>query len=491
VDQAAPGAFCDYSAAAARRTDMHEAYEQQRIEWINRHAYIGWHDLETEHKQALEEGRDLSDLENEFARLLNTPAGDKPLSGARDGRWLEDAGRLMDRVQEAPLRRDYPYVEPDDLAAIQAARPPEPPLKRWDGSRDAFIEHLHGGLLGRICGCMLGKPVEGWPRHSIEVTARATGNWPLADYLRQPTPEEDAVIAAANPKRQLNKAWKGMLRGTMDGMVEDDDTNYTVIGFAVVKQYGKGFTPADVATFWAANVPVLHTYTAERVAYRNLCMCIAPPRSAVYRNPYREWIGAQIRADYFGYANPGNPAQAAEWAWRDACISHVRNGIYGEMWVAAMLAAAYVETDWVRVIRAGLAQIPARCRLAEDIGAVLDAWQRRVSYEQVVEMIRTRWNEADRHHWCHTNSNAQIVAAALLWGEDDYGKTICRAVMPGFDTDCNGATAGSLWGVMHGASAIPDKWSGPMKNLLRTGVAGYHTVSISELAREMVEVALR
>ena len=274
-------------------------------------------------------------------------------------------------------------------------------------------------------------------------------------------------------------------------MVEDDDTNYTVTGFGIVKRGGRDFTPADVGSYWLQEIPILHTCTAERTSYRSLCMGIPPPASASYRNPFREWIGAQIRADYFGYANPGNPARAAEWAWRDACISHVGNGIYGEMWVAAMLAAAYVEKDMVRIIRAGLAQIPAKSRLREDVEMVLNLYETGIRYEDAVEFVHAQWKEASFHDWCHTNSNAQIVAIGLLYGGDDFGLAIARAVMPGFDTDCNGATVGSIWGVRYGVNALPSLWTRPIKNRLRTGVAGYHDVAIDKLANEMVDVALK
>ena len=63
--------------------------------------------------------------------------------------------------------------------------------------------------------------------------------------------------------------------------------------------------------------------------------------------------------------------------------------------------------------------------------------------------------------------------------------------MPAFDTDCNGATAGSLWGVKHGVNALPKKWTRPLRDTVRTGVAGYHEVKISKLAEEMVDVALK
>ena len=223
------------------------------------------------------------------------------------------------------------------------------------------------------------------------------------------------------------------------------------------------------------------------MAYRNFAAGVVPPQSAVYRNPYREWIGAQIRADFFGYANPGDPTRAAEWAWRDACISHVRNGIYGEMWVAAMLAAAFVERDWPTIIRAGLAQVPARCRLAEDVGEVLALHAAGRSYEEATEAVHARWDETNGHHWCHTNSNAQAVALGLLYGGDNYERTITRAVMPGFDTDCNAATCGSLWGAMHGAGALPPKWTAPLRDRVCTGLAGYQDVSIRALAEEMAQ----
>jgi len=454
-----------------------------RLSWIQQNAWLAGSDLETERLQAEQEGRELGPLTAKFKKLLAVAPE------ARDEAWHEAAGRLVDRVQEQPCRGQ----EPSDLEGIRAARPRRVTLRPWRGDRSEFIRRLHGGWLGRICGCLLGKPVEGWNRGSIRITAEATGNWPLTNYLRRPTEAEQKEIEKSTPRNKINPHWPpaDWLRDNVRGMVEDDDTNYTVTGFAIVKRFGADFTPLNVAQFWCDNIPIFHTCTAERVAYRNLVQCVVPPASAVVRNPYREWIGAQIRADYFGYANPGDPARSAEWAWRDAGISHVKNGIYGEMWVAAMLAAAYVETDWVKIIRAGLAEIPARSRLSADIETVLAARAAGRSYEQVVDQIHAQWQELRAHDWCHTNSNAQVVTVGLLWGEDDYEKTITRSVMPGFDTDCNGATCGSLWGIKHGLDALPRKWTRPIRDRIRTSVAGYHEASISQLAEEMVDVALK
>jgi len=361
------------------------------IDWLNRTVWMDGCDIAVELDQARDEGRDLGNLQAEFDRLLAVPRAstewNKGFGGRRGPEWVEDALRLVTAVQDAPIVSTWPYVEPNDLASIQDAKPKPRPSTAWTGSNDEWLRRLHGGLLGRICGCMLGKPVEAWMRRDIELLGLATDNWPIVDYWRTPTPADIDRLHASGGSRVPAPWMSGCVKDGLHGSVEDDDINYTVIGFAVIKKYGANFTPLDMAEFWCQNLPILHTCTAERVAYRNFVANVCPPFSATRFNPYREWIGAQIRADYFGYANPGRPERAAEWAWRDASISHVANGIYGEMWAAAMIAAAYVEDDIPAIIDAGLAQIPERCRLREDVDTILCLHDEGATYDATV---RTR-----------------------------------------------------------------------------------------------------
>lgn len=267
-------------------------------------------------------------------------------------------------------------------------------------------------------------------------------------------------------------------------MPEDDDMNYTVIGMAVMKAHGRDFTPEHMAEFWMTNLPIWHTCSAERAAYRNFAQNIEPPASAIVRNPFREWIGAQIRADFFGYAAMGRPELAADFAFRDASISHVKNGIYGEMWVAAMIAAAAVVSDVKEVIEIGLSEIPKKSRLTKAVKEVIKWYDSGIDAEAAIKRIHKRWDEKYVHHWCHTISNAQIVTIGLLWGKKNFGKSICLAVQACFDTDCNGATVGSIIGMMIGAKKLPKKWIGPLNNKLQTGISGYQLVKISKLAKE-------
>ena len=79
------------------------------------------------------------------------------------------------------------------------------------------------------------------------------------------------------------------------------------------------------------------------------------------------------------------------------------------------------------------------------------------------------------------NSNAMIVAASLLYGNGDFGKSICMAVETGFDTDCNGATVGSILGMANGISSIDDVWKKPINNKLHTSIFGVGTVNITDV----------
>jgi hypothetical protein len=107
-----------------------------------------------------------------------------------------------------------------------------------------------------------------------------------------------------------------------------------------------------------------------------------------------------------------------------------------------------------------------------------------VPYDQAIDRIHEHWDENDPHDWCHTLSNAAICTAAMLWGGDEFGPSICRAVQPGFDTDCNGATVGSILGMRLGTKGIDAAWSDRLHDTLKTAIRGWETVTISELARQ-------
>ena len=281
-------------------------------------------DIDTEMAQCREEGKDTASLENQAEDL-------KKLDFAEDTNVLL-AWDFFDAAARLPELNGYPYQEPSDLEGIRALRKGPCEVIGHRLNKEELFEKAYGGWLGRIAGCSAGKPVEGRSSAQIKKYLVGQGRWPLSDYFS--IQADDCLRKECG----LDNDWSNVSAEGIILGVEDDDTNYTTTGLAIYKGCGSDFTPADVAGIWLGNIPVLHTCTAERIAYKNLVNLIPPPISALHRNPYREWIGAQIRADFWGYVCPGDAARAAEYALRDASISHIKNGIYGEMWVAAMLA---------------------------------------------------------------------------------------------------------------------------------------------------------
>ena len=422
--------------------------------------------LDTELRQCLDEGRDVARYEALCRAIDALPVGE-----ARE----ELADVFFRIMRDAPRRPDYPYEEPDELTAIRAARPEGWQELPAPARGEELKDKIRGAWLGRVCGCLLGKPVEGMRTPDMHELLRNSGNFPLRRYMTL----EDLKKTPRLTAQWASRAWADRLDGCAPA---DDDTNYTVMAATgIVGKYGRGFTSDDVAAAWVDCQPKRAYCTAERRAFRNFVIGIRPPQSAIYKNPDREYIGAQIRADYFGYINPGDPETAAGMAWRDARVSHVKNGVYGEMFVAAMIAAAAATDDIEAVIRAGLGEIPARCRLSEALRTVYGDFKAGLSEEACFAAIAGRWDEFKGYDWVHTISNAEIVTASLLYGGGDYGKSVCRAVQTGFDTDCNGATVGSVVGMMRGSAGVGEAWTAPIRGALDTAIFGVNRVSIEAM----------
>jgi ADP-ribosylglycohydrolase len=388
----------------------------------------------------------------------------------------QDLMDIYEDLQKLKIRSDFPYVEPSHLAGIRALRPNK--SKRWEVNLDdKLFDRIYGAWLGRIAGCMLGKAVEGWSRDMIRNYLTAAGEYPLSNYFPRIPQLPEGIDYQPHG---------GMARGEWQHAMADDDTNYTTLGLVIMSgSKGPNFTTADVGHYWLSNLPYHAVCTAEKQAYMNLVNELPLDQVPIYLNPYREWIGAQIRADFWGYCSPGLPEIAAEFAYRDAALSHVKNGIYGEMFCAAAISAALVTNDVYEIIEAGLNEIPATSRLAETVRDCLRWKQEFTSWEQAFDaMLQTYYG---KYNWVHTNNNLAIVLIALLYGWPDFEKVICISVMQGMDTDCNGATAGSIIGAALGARSLPDKWIKPLGGKLYTSVQGYNEVDIEEMARRTME----
>ncbi|MEU3398356.1 ADP-ribosylglycohydrolase family protein [Streptomyces filamentosus] len=442
-----------------------------RLTWVQPEDLVG-HEL----RQAAEDGRDARRIAARWYAAGGPPA--PPAAGASPAARPELralAEELLDAL--AALPRPRADDEPTGLDAIVAACPDWPAPAPGAGADPALRDRLHAAWLGRAAGCLLGKPVEKLPLAAIRALARAAGNWPLDDWFtaRGVPPE----LLAAHPWNRRSAATS--LAETIDGMPEDDDLNYPLLGLLLLRRHGRSFTTADVARLWLDELPAGRAFTAERIAYRNLLDGVEPPLTAVRRNPFREWIGAQIRADVHGWTRPGDPAGAAAQAHRDAVLSHTGNGVYGALFVAATVAAAAGgRADVHGALAAGLSVVPPRSRLAEAVRYGIATARAVPDLDTVVDRLHARYGG---YHWVHAVPNAALLAAALTHADGDFTRSICAAVSGGWDTDSNGATTGSVAGLLAGhPDRLPDRWTSPLKNRLATSVPSFDGTGFDALA---------
>ncbi|MGI5454005.1 ADP-ribosylglycohydrolase family protein [Streptomyces sp. CA-249302] len=445
-----------------------------RLTWVQPEDLVG-HEL----GQAALDGREASMIAARWRAAGGREA--PPRAGASQepaSRYLRLlAEDLLDELADLPSR--LADQEPTDLTKIRAGCPNWPShSSETPPTAPPTQPRLEAAWLGRAVGCLLGKPVEKLPLQAIRSLAESTGNWPLTTYFTAKGVPPDLLSAHPWNRRSAPTS----LAENIDGMPEDDDLNYPLLNLLLLQRHGRDFTPTDVAKLWLDELPAGRTFTAERIAYRNLLTGIEPPHTARHRNPFREWIGALIRADIHGWTNPGNPAAAAEQAHRDATLTHTANGVYAAMFTAAAIATAATGTHDIHTcLSTGLKVIPPRSRLAAAIHHAIQLAHEHRDFDTVVDQLHATY--ADTHHWVHAIPNTALIAAALTHAHGDFTGSISRAVGGGWDTDSNGATAGSIAALLAGTpTALPDHWTTPLKNQLATSVGDFNGVGFDTLA---------
>jgi ADP-ribosylglycohydrolase len=315
-------------------------------------------------------------------------------------------------------------------------------------------------------------------RAALEAYLQEADALPLRDYV----PLVEGTL--------VDRFGRACCRGQLVRAEPDDDINYTVLALLLLEEKGAAFDTVDVARAWLRLLPAGLTWTAERAAYRTLLA-----RAGDYfpsggeagfdlaecsDNEYNDWIGAQIRADLYGWVCPGRPALAAELARRDASLSHRGEGVYGAMFVAAFGAAIPATESLDAALEAALEQIPhesdatAAVRLGRELSGHADA----------VARLHQRYADLSP---VHALNNLALAVWALCSADGDFGAAIGEAVAAGWDTDCNGATVGGLFGLT--GAPIPEAWTRPWAGRVGLGLAGHAELDLDELVERTVAVS--
>lgn len=386
--------------------------------------------------------------------------------------------RVVREVEKAPVMKH----EPSDLESIRALRPKGP--RRLVDSFDAKIlmDKILGAWLGRAAGCVLGIPCEGMSKTDIRNAALGMGmRYPLSDYWRL-----DPKFRGADSKHYGVTPRANFLKPNLKYAGTDDDLTYTLLGLLILEEYGTDFTTADVGKAWLKYLPM--ACTAEAVALANLRAGVSAEECGVVNNPYVDWIGADIRSDPWAYAAPGWPEKAAEFAHRDAYLSHRATGIHGAMFFSAAIAAAFAVKNPLEAITVGLTEIPQNCRTAQAVNETLQWCATDRDWDKTTQRILEKYKGMSG---AHTLNNAALTVAGIVYGAGNFEKTITLTVMGGVDTDCTGATAGSLVGALLGARRLPKKWIDPLGTRAESYIIGHRWWRHTDIARRFTRIAQR
>jgi ADP-ribosylglycohydrolase len=384
---------------------------------------------------------------------------------------------FAERIADLPLRADWPYVEPDDLAGIRAEVDPTRAREPLLAVAPDAAARAETAFLSAVCGCILGKPLEFDPTlDELRSVLEPLGAWPLRDYV----PE-----AAIELLRYQQPQWRETVAERIRWVAPDDDINYKVLGLLALEAHGAALTRENLHTLWMYNLPVLATFGPERTILLKAgieTLAESPTRFDEewlrVLNPSEEWCGALIRVDTYGYALPGHPELAAELAWRDAGFTHRRTGLYAAMFVAAAIAYAPAATGPLDIFETALRYVPQRSRFAE---AVTDLLTDVAAADDWIDGYRRVAARFPEHTHCRIYQEVGTLINTLRFAED-VGDGIGKQVCQGNDTDSFGATAGSILGAWFGPAGLDPCWVMPFNDRIHLALANVHETSLSAIA---------
>lgn len=238
-------------------------------------------------------------------------------------------------------------------------------------------------------------------------------------------------------------------------VLPNDDLDLQLIWLRAMQERGpKALNEKILGEYWVSYIPP--HWNEYGICKNNMRIGLEAPLCGEYKNEWKHSNGAWIRTEVWACMAPGCPDIAMKYAQMDACVDHgAGEGTYAAMFVAAIESAAFVINDLRKLIELGLTKIPYDCRMAQTIRLLLDCRDKGVDWRETRELLVEHTKDLG---WFQAPANVAFAMLGLLWGEGDFKKSMIMAIDCGDDTDCTGATLGSIFGILNGTKGIPEDW---------------------------------
>lgn len=286
------------------------------------------------------------------------------------------------------------------------------------------------------------------------------------------------------------------------GVLPNDDLDLQLSWLCAAERFGKAVDAKILAEYWVSTI--MPNWAEYGVGKANLRLGLEPPLSGGYRNVYRDSNGAWIRSEIWACLMPGHPDLAVRYAYEDASVDHAGEGVYAEVFTAALESAAFVEADYEELVRIALSYIPEDCGVARAVRLAIECYRSGLTWKEArIRLLREiPGSFGGQNHapnpdalpqgpWGYdAPSNIGLTVLGWYYGEGDFSRSICIAAGCGEDGDCTTATLGAIMGIILGAEQLPERWLAPIGDEIRTTSLNLHC-SLLKVPKTVTELTER
>ncbi len=295
------------------------------------------------------------------------------------------------------------------------------------------------------------------------------------------------------------------------GPPPNDDLDLQIVWLAAVEKYGRNVNASILGEYWLSYI--IPNWVEYGTGKANLRAGLQPPMSGLIDNTYKDSCGCFIRSELWACLAPGHPDIAARYAYEDAIVDHEGEGMYGEIFFAALQSAAFVLSDCRKLIEIGLSYIPEDSIMARAIKKAVECYDNKIDFLEArkqihnvapgtfgIQGIKLKDIKVEGNEGLELGApgfdapeNVAFAIAGWLYGEGDFERSIILANSMGEDTDCTCATLGATMGIILGDAKIPIKWKDPLNDKIATLCIDKTSrgIWVPETANELTDRVLR